>query len=189
MDERDKRLPGNAPAHDGPGGHPAPRWSGSRAIWSALVIGASLLLALAIYFGLLSGAWIDAIARWTASGSSAALNLFGLSTSVNGTVLASDSFAVEVVAECTVIGPLLVYMGAVLAYPSPLRAKSLGWALGLVVLTGLNIGRIMSLFWIGSTFPEYLGVAHLLVWQTAIILLAIVLWLIWVERFAHARHG
>jgi hypothetical protein len=47
----------------------------------------------------------------------------------------------------------------------------------------------MSLFWIGSSFPQYLDVAHLLVWQTAMILLAIILWLFWVERIAHARDG
>ena len=65
----------------------------------------------------------------------------------------------------------------------------LGAVLGLVVLTVVNLFRIMSLFWIGMAYPEYLNVAHLLVWQTAIILLAIVLWLFWVERFAGARHS
>ena len=52
---------------------------------------------------------------------------------------------------------------------------------------GINLARIMSLFWIGSAYPQYLNVAHLLVWQTAIILLAIVLWLFWIERVAGAR--
>ena len=45
----------------------------------------------------------------------------------------------------------------------------------------------MSLFWVGASYPEYLDVAHLLVWQSAIILLAIVMWLIWAERAVGAR--
>lgn len=155
---------------------------------SAIIVG-SLGLALAVYFEFLAGGWILTISEWNARGTSSALNLFGASTSVNGTILSSDSFAVNIVAECTSIGPLLLYAGAVLAFPAPLRAKSYGWFLGLVVLTAINVIRIMSLFWIGSAFPEYLDVAHLLVWQTAMILLAIILWLFWVERIAHARDG
>ena len=156
-------------------------------VWPSAIVALSLAAALGVYFGLLSGSWTDAVARWTADSSSTALNLFGVSTTANGTILASDNFAVEIVAECTVIGPLLVFMGAVLAYPAALRSKALGWMLGIVVLTAVNVGRIASLFWIGSTSPEYLEMAHLLVWQTAIILLAIVLWLLWVQRIADAK--
>ena len=86
------------------------------------------------------------------------------------------------------MGPLVLFIGAVMAYPSPARSKSLGVLLGLVVLSLVNVARIMSLFWIGSAYPQYLDVAHLLVWQSAIILLAIVLWLFWIERVPGARH-
>ena len=84
-------------------------------------------------------------------------------------------------------GLLGVAVGAVIAYPSTVRAKVAGATLGLVTLTALNLVRIMSLFWIGSAYPEYLDMAHLLVWQSAIILLAIVMWLIWAERTVGAR--
>ncbi len=153
------------------------------------IIGGSLVLSLGVYFGLLGSSWIDFVARWTASWTSSGLNLLGASTRVDGTILASDSFAVDIVAECTAVGPLVLFMGAVLAYPSPWRSRLRGFLLGLVVITAVNLIRIMSLFWIGSSFPEYLDVAHLLVWQSAIILLAIVLWLFWVERLARVRHS
>ncbi len=161
--------------------------AGWRMLGSSAVIAGSLGLALAVYFGILAGAWIGSVSEWTARWTSSVLNLLGSSTSVNGTILSSDSFAVNIVAECTAVGPLVLFMGAVLAYPSAIRAKSIGWLLGLVVLSAVNLIRIMSLFWIGSAYPRYLDIAHLLVWQTAMILLAIVLWLFWVEKFAHAR--
>ena len=166
----------------------APRaWGlGWRVVGPSAIIGGSLLLSLAIYFGFLGSAWVEVVAAWTARWTSVALNLMGSSTSVNGTILSSNDFAVNIVAECTAVGPLVLYAGAVIAYPSTFRAKGMGVLLGLLVLTVVNVIRIMSLFWIGSTFPQYLGVAHLLVWQTAIILLAIVLWLFWVERMAGA---
>jgi exosortase/archaeosortase family protein len=159
---------------------------GPATLRSWLILAASLGLALAIYYGFLGSSWMEYVAEWTASWTSRALNLVGTSTRVNGTIMASDSFAVNIVAECTAVGPLVLFIGAVAAYPSSLRAKGIGALLGLVVLTLVNLVRIMSLFWIGSAYPEYLDMAHLLVWQTAIILLAIVLWLFWVERVAGA---
>ena len=167
-------------------------WRGRGIGWRALgppaIIGGSLALSLAIYFGLLGSAWVEVVAAATACWTSHALNLLGSSTSVDGTILSSDSFAVNIVAECTAVGPLVLFIGAVAAYPAHVRAKGLGVLLGMVVLTSVNLIRIMSLFWIGSNFPDHLRMAHLLVWQTAIIVLAIVVWLFWVERMAHARY-
>ena len=178
----ESRQPALEPSMDG--GGQLGRGPGLRAMKSWLILAASLGLALAIYYGFLGSSWIEWVAEWTASWTSHALNLLGTSTRVNGTILASDSFAVNIVAECTAVGPLVLFIGAVVAYPAPLRAKMLGALLGLVVLTLVNLVRIMSLFWIGSAYPQYLDMAHLLVWQTAIILLAIILWLFWVERVA-----
>ena len=91
-----------------------------------------------------------------------------------------------IVAECTAVGPLLLFIGAVAAYRSSLRAKVMGAALGLFALSGLNVARIASLFWVGSAHPDYLSLAHLLVWQPAMIVSAVVLWLLWVEAAARA---
>ena len=157
-------------------------------IRSWLILSGSLALALAVYYGFLGSSLVDHVAAWTADWTNHALNLLGTSTRVDGTIIRSDSFAVNIVAECTAVGPLILFIGAVAAYPAHLRAKSLGVVLGLVVLTVVNLVRIVSLFWIGSAYPEYLNLAHLLVWQSAIILIAIVLWLIWVEKVADAGH-
>ncbi|HAL47106.1 MAG: hypothetical protein FI707_10990 [SAR202 cluster bacterium] len=176
------------PGSGGIGG--PPRWGGGRAIVGPVaILAASLLVALAIYFGFLGSSWVDWVARWTASWTSVGLNVFGFSTTANGTILASEGFAVSIVAECTAVGPLVLFMGAVAAYPSPMKSKGFGLLLGAVVLTAVNLFRIMSLFWIGSNYPEYLDIAHLLVWQSVIILLAILLWLFWVDRLAGVRNA
>ena len=160
-----------------------------RMVGPSAIIGGSLLIALAIYFDFLGGGWVRIVAEWTARWTSAALNLLGSSTSVDGTIVASDSFAVNIVTECTSLGPLVLFIGAVVAYPSAFKSRGTGVLLGIAVLTAVNLVRIVSLFWIGSTFPQYLSVAHLLVWQSVMILLAIVLWLFWVERVARVRHA
>ena len=159
---------------------------GPRTVRSWLILGASLGLALAVYYGSLGSSWLDVIAEWTATWTSKAINLFGGSTTVSGTLLISDNFVANIVAECTAIGPIILYIGAVVAYPASKRAKLAGVAAGAVVLTAVNLVRIISLFWIGEAYPEYLDVAHLLVWQSAIILLAIIMWLLWAGRLSGA---
>ncbi len=150
------------------------------------ILGCSLVLALGVYFGLMGG-WMQVFAGWTARSTVIVLNLMGFGASVDGTILRTGDFAANIVTECTAVGPLIVFLGAIVAYPATLWAKTIGAILGIVVLTGVNLGRIVSLFWIGTSYPQYLNLAHLLVWQTAIIVLAIVLWLFWAERFARAR--
>ena len=162
---------------------------GPRSLRSWTILAASLALALAVYYGFLGSSWVEFVAAWTADWTSRGLNLMGGSTYVSGTLLVSDNFVANIVAECTAVGPLVLFIGAVVAYPAPSRAKAVGAAVGFVVLTLVNVVRIMSLFWIGSSYPEYLDVAHLLVWQSAIILLAIVMWLLWAERVGRARQA
>ncbi len=65
----------------------------------------------------------------------------------------------------------------------------LGIGVGLAFLTVLNLVRLVSLFYIGAVFPNYLPMAHYLVWQAAIIISAIVLWLFWVEKFTRRSYG
>ena len=104
-------------------------------------------------------------------------------------VVGSSTFAYQIVAECTAIGPVILFAGAVFAYPATFKSKLLGIGVGLVLLTGLNLVRLVSLFYIGVVFPEYLPMAHFLVWQAVIIISAIVVWLFWVERFARRSYA
>ncbi len=160
-----------------------------RLLLPAGIICASLTLASALYSGLISGGPIRWLGEWDAASASAVLNLMGASTAAHGTVLSSSGFAVDVAVECMAIGPLLLFMGAVLAYPSTARDKCWGALFGIAVLTVVNVVRIASLFWIGESFPQYLDVAHLLVWQAAIVVLALILWLVWAQVASHARTG
>ena len=188
MDPQNHDIPDSANnlVATGPDGAASAGVIGPRTVWSWLILGASLALALALYYGFLGSSWVDVIAEWTATWTSKAINLFGGSTTVSGTLIISDNFVANVVAECTAIGPIILYIGAVVAYPASKRAKLAGVAAGAVVLTAVNLVRIISLFWIGEAYPEYLDVAHLLVWQSAIILLTIIMWLLWAGRLSGA---
>ncbi len=161
-----------------------------RQVWAAVIVGTGLLLAAGVYSGLVGGPAVRAVAEVTARWSSAILGLLGLATVVNGTVVSSREFAVDIVAECTALGLLTVFIAAVVAFPAAsARSKMVGAALGVVLLSALNLVRIASLFWIGANYREHLDVAHLLVWQSAMVLAGIVLWLIWSGKADRRAYG
>lgn len=143
---------------------------------------AGLLVVPALYAVSPDNLLVETAAAWTASWAGVGLGVLGISTYVNGSILASEDFAVNVVAECLALAPIMIYSGAVIAFPASFKAKAWGIAVGALVLTSVNLVRIVSLFWIGAGYPEYLDFAHLLVWQSGMYLLAIVLWLYWYGR-------
>ena len=68
---------------------------------------------------------------------------------------------------------------------STIRQKGEGIALGILVLYALNLVRTVSLFLVGTYFPGLFDTAHYIVWQSLMILLAIGLWLFWVEKLVY----
>ena len=115
---------------------------------SAMMV--SLGLALAVYFRAFGTGAVETVSRWTAEGSAFTRKLLGKSITIDGTIVSTERFAYQVVAECTALGPLILYVAAVLAYPSRWRAKAWGIGLGLVVIGLINQLRMVSPFYSGS---------------------------------------
>lgn len=142
--------------------------------------------ALAVYFTVAStGALNTPLRLWTADSTGWLLGLLGAGVSVQGTILDADSLRFAVVTDCTPLGPLVLLWGAILAFPASLKSKLLGMAAGGVVLTGLNLVRMVSLILLGMVRPDLLEMAHLLVWQSIMVLAAVAFWLVWMGRAAH----
>ncbi|MDA1215934.1 MAG: exosortase H [Chloroflexi bacterium] len=159
----------------------------SRDAFTGFALLLSLGTALALYYALLDTSLLNGVNRWTASTSGWALQGLGSGVTVNGTVVGSQDFAYRVVAECTAIGPAVLFVAAIAAYPASLRAKLIGLFGGLAAITALNLVRMISLFYIGAYFPQYLDMAHLLIWQGVMILSVVILWLFWAQRWGQAR--
>lgn len=155
------------------------------------ITGFALLLslggALALYFTLLGTPLLDGVNRWTASSSGWVLQGLGSGVTINGTVVGSQDFAYRVVAECTAIGPAVLFVGAIAVYPASLRGKLIGLSGGLAIIALLNLVRMVSLYYIGAYFPQQLDIAHLLIWQGIMVLSVVILWLFWAQRWGHAR--
>jgi exosortase H (IPTLxxWG-CTERM-specific) len=115
------------------------------------------------------------------------LNLFGEDSKVVGQVLTSRRFSVTIFNGCNGLEAILIFVSAVLAFPAPWRSKLLGVVLGFVAIQIFNVVRVVSLFYVGILRPQWFNVSHVLVWQSLVIVFGVVLWLVWVRRYAFEK--
>jgi exosortase H (IPTLxxWG-CTERM-specific) len=123
--------------------------------------------------------WTDALARVSA----ALVTLFDPGVVSSGNVLRSthSNFAVSIEAGCNGVEATLVLLAAMMAFPASWSRKLTGLAIGVVAVQGLNIVRVISLFYLGQWNRAAFEWAHLYVWQALIMLDVLVVWLLWVR--------
>ena len=143
------------------------------------------LIAIGAFIGILTLS-VDAInatlAVVMARLSNLVLQLLGAGTTVEGVIVRSSRFAVQVVAGCTGLQTMVIFTAAVLAYPSRITQKLRGILVGVSIIFFLNLIRVVSLFYIGMLAPQYFEMAHLLIWQYLIVASTAIVLLAWVRQ-------
>jgi exosortase H (IPTLxxWG-CTERM-specific) len=81
----------------------------------------------------------------------------------------------------------LVLLAAMLAFPASWARKAIGLAVGIAAVQGLNIVRVISLFYLGQWNYDVFEWAHLYVWQALIMLDVLIVWLLWVRTLPRER--
>ena len=109
------------------------------------------------------------------------LGVLGQETATIETSVSSPAFAMQIVRGCDAIEPVAVFAAAVLASPVAMWSKILGLLAGTLALLLINLGRLVSLFYVGAYFPKAFDLVHLDLWQAAFIVLALCFWAIWVQ--------
>lgn len=110
------------------------------------------------------------------------LNGIGEKVSVSGTEIHSGGFAVQIENGCNGVEAALLFGSAVLAFPAPWRRRLLGLAAGFAAIQALNLVRVVSLFWIGAHRPALFSSSHTVLWQSAVVLASVLLFLFWASR-------
>ena len=80
----------------------------------------------------------------------------------------------------------IVLLAAILAFPATWKQKLVGLAAGILAVQGLNVVRVISLFYLGQWDRDWFEWAHLYVWQALIMLDVLIVWLIWVRTLPRA---
>jgi exosortase/archaeosortase family protein len=114
-----------------------------------------------------------------ARATSAVLGLLGHDVNVNGTVVASARFSMNIVPGCDGMEAIALFVAAVLASPLPLRARLAFMLPGVLGLLVVDLIRLVSLFVIGVHYPSAVETVHWDVWPGLLIAIVLVSWLIW----------
>jgi exosortase H (IPTLxxWG-CTERM-specific) len=93
-------------------------------------------------------------------------------------------FGVSIEAGCNGVEATIVLIAAMLAFPSSWKMKLWGLGLGFIAVQGVNLIRIVSLFFIGQWSLKVFEFAHLYMWQALIMLDVLVVWLLWMRYVA-----
>ena len=128
--------------------------------------------------------WTDALAAASAD----IVKLFDPQVIAQGKVLRSvrNGFAVSIEAGCNGVEASIVLVAAMLAFPAPWRRKLIGLVIGVIAVQGLNVVRVISLFYLGQWSFGAFEFAHLYVWQALIMLDVLIVWLLWVRTLPRA---
>jgi exosortase H (IPTLxxWG-CTERM-specific) len=93
-----------------------------------------------------------------------------------------NGFAVSIEPGCNGVEAMIVLLAAIVAFPAPWLYKLQGLLWGFIAIQGMNLLRIISLFYLGQWSREWFDWAHLYIWQALIMLDALVVFLIWLRH-------
>jgi archaeosortase B (VPXXXP-CTERM-specific) len=113
------------------------------------------------------------------------LKLFGMTVNVSGRVVSLSGFSMEVVGECTGLYEMLIFLAALIAYPSDYKKKLIGAGLGLPLLYVINIIRMIFIAVIGNWSPKTFDFFHMYFWQVAMILIILSVWILWIQKVVY----
>jgi exosortase H (IPTLxxWG-CTERM-specific) len=117
--------------------------------------------------------------------------LFDDNVVASGNVIrdATTGFGVSIERGCNGLEAVIILFAAIFAFPAPLGHKLLGFVAGFFAIQGLNLVRIISLFYLGQWNYSAFEFFHYYLWQALIILDALVVWLIWLRRIPRVGDG
>lgn len=125
--------------------------------------------------------FMDFYVNASANLSGAVLGLFGEEITVAGGIIMSPKVAVALSFGCEGSEPIVIFIAGVLAFPSVLRKKLYGLAMGVAGLYLLNLIRIIGLYYILESSGDMFELFHAVVFPILFIIIAVVAWGLWIK--------
>ncbi len=106
----------------------------------------------------------------------------GFQIDQTGTIITGGGISIEIYYKCTGIYQMAGFMAAIMAFPTNLQNKIIGFAWGIFGISILNLLRILSIFCVGLYFPNVVRIFHGLFWEVFMILFSLLLWVYWAHK-------
>jgi exosortase family protein XrtM len=94
----------------------------------------------------------------------------------------------EIVRGCDGAGALFLIVAAILAFPANFKRKLLGLGVGVLLMYGLNLGRIVGLYFIIAYQRDWFDLVHTYLAPTLIIVLACLYFAWWAFGSSASNH-
>lgn len=117
------------------------------------------------------------------------LNHFDQYVAVEGDIINSSRATLKVAMGCDAAYPTALFAAAAIAMPFIWPYRLLGVLFGAFMLGGLNIIRILTLYYIRAEHPTIFNVVHIDVWQALFIFITVLLWIMWAYWAARRTAG
>ncbi len=152
------------------------------------------LLVVGGYFGLAAVPWVDQefvfpVLKFSARGATGLLTLAGFDVQNEGVLVKGGGYSVAVHSGCDPLGPIALMVGAMLGFPADWRRRWAGMLVGTVILFGLNLVRIASLFLTGRAHSSWFYSLHQEWWPGFFIVVALLMWWAWLNWVGRVERG
>lgn len=126
----------------------------------------------------------------TAEGTAALLNWVGIDAMRQATAVVHPSgFGIEISRGCTGLVGFALLVIAIAAYPADRRARLVGILVCPLAFLLVNFGRLTHLFYLGIHHPTAFHLAHAVVWQGLMAIVAFSLWYGWASTVGGLPSG
>lgn len=127
--------------------------------------------------------FIDGFSAWLAAASASLIRMVGGACQQNAAILTHPGgFTMEIRDGCNGVNVVILLWAAIVAYPSGWKWKLAGLGGGFAAIQFLNFVRLISLFYLGQHNRPVFEFAHLYLWETLIIIDALVVFGLWCRR-------
>jgi len=113
------------------------------------------------------------------------LKILGMTADVSGKMIYLSNFSIEVIGECTGLFEMLIFLAALIAYPSNYKKKLLGFVLGIPFIYIINIIRMAFISVVANWSPKSFDFLHVYFWQVAMIFIILAAWILWIQKVVY----
>ena len=114
----------------------------------------------------------------------AILQLLGQPVHQMGLFVNSPLINLEVTPVCTGIFQIVVLIGGLVAWSTSGRERVRGIVIGTSLLMGINIFRIISIYFSAIIIPDWVPLIHGVFWEVVMVLFVPLFWIYWVNRIS-----
>ena len=148
----------------------------------------SLVILGSLYMLLLSQGILNSYLNLNAYGTSTILNFLGQPAKTTANIINTPEVDLQMIPECTPLLPAIILIAAMTVGSQHLKEKLYGVLVGFIALSAINFVRTVSLYFVAAHQPQWFDNAHLILWQSLMVVLTIGLWFLWEKGYLQSRY-